>query len=458
MPPQRRVDNCRQPECLALRQRYGQMCAARACAQRELERLEAEMALQRMRHGDGRMGPNQRRVEPGGDAATRRENVHILKERIRAVRALIEKINSDPDPESDVVLKAIEARIESIEAQLNTEEGDIGPLVDSYQKLQTAASKHRIETQPLDCAICLEDIQPNTHMMGKNCTHLFCMNCVAQTAFSQVKPAHQVDDNPYWEHVGYHEDLGPNGLGVAHQYRVRPEHFEEDGVTYKTFPANVWVRCPSCRDDHYCNASYFDMCKQAMATIDENDSMPQALKQPKDIVDEMVAGDLLLCLDAPKAEGYVGPDLVLVVEAKIPGTPDIGNFPRGPQLGAQLRMLGYSWDRGEKTGGNGWVCEKRSDHTVHPRNYRSGQLLKTAPQRKRKMIDIEPSPEGVRRMEEQKVLQGGGTWKFAYPRPPPAVDNNAEAGPSGEAPSPMNAYGAQDVHAEMPETDDEPLL
>lgn len=448
MPPRRARNpnpnpnnHCMQPECVSTRQRFGTMCAARACAQKALDRLETEMRLAAMRNGgNGEYAAGQRRVEPGGDPATVRENMHILKERIRAVRALIEKINTAPDVGSDEVLVAIEARIAQLEARLLTaEDEEIGALVESYQTLQAEASKRRVEKQPLECGICLEAITPDTLMMGKNCTHLFCMQCIAGVGFSRVKPGlgePQRDTNPYWEHVGHAEEETINGPSVVHQYRLRPEYVEEDGVTYKGFPADTWVRCPECRDPHYADAPYFGMCKQAMDTIDQDEVEPQAPKQPQEVVDEMVEEDLLLLLDAPKAEGYGGPDLILAVEAKIPGTADNPNFLKGPALGAQLRMLGFAWDRADKTGGNGWTREKRFDDVVRAGDYRGGQLTKTAATRKRKMVDIEPGPDGQRRQEEQSVLQGGGTWKFAYPRPPPVIAA-AEAGPSGEDPAPL---------------------
>lgn len=464
MPPQRRArrnqgpqgPQCNQPACVSTRQRLGTMCAARACTQRELESLEAEMALMRARNGgDGRMGPNARRVEPGGDAATQRENQGIIKSRIRAVYALIEKINSAVSAARDPILKAIEGRVEMIQHQLATGEGDIDPeIVAEYHTLEMEASKMRMEKQPMECGICLEPIDPKTHMYGKNCVHCFCMGCIATLGFAQAKPGWQVHDNPWWEHTGHQVDFGPNGEGVVHEYRIRAEHLEEDGTTPKVLPTDIWVRCPECRDPHFADAAFFQMYKQAHANLEQDDAEPAAPKQPVEVITEMVAAELLLLVDAPKAESYQGTDLVVAVEAKIPGTSDHGGFPRGPPLGAILRLAGFELDKKVKTTGSGWVREKSrviaDGFTVHPLDFRGGSLTETKPQRKRKFVEIADAPDGSKRQEQQWVTEGGGFFKFAYPPDyvPVVVvgDNNSEAGPSGEGPSPLNA----DAGAEVP--------
>lgn len=443
MPPQRRAarrqpgeSQCMQPACVASRQRLGQMCAARACVQRDFERLEAEIALIRARNGgDGRMNPAARRVEAGGDAATQRENIVILKSRIRAVMALIEKINSAVSASHDPVLKAIEARVASIMEEMSRGDEDPG-LVDEYHQLEREASKRRIEKQPLECGICLDAIDPKAHIMGKNCVHVYCPNCINGLALSQVKPGidePQRDNNPYWQHAGHREDETINGRSVIHEYTLRPEHLEEDGVTYKTFPANVWVRCPECRDPHFADVGYFGMYKRAMNTLNDSDDLV-AIKQPAEVLAEMQQQEVLLFVDAPEAEGYDGPPLVVAVEAKVPGTPPVGDFPKGPTLGGMLRLAGFQLDRKQRTTGNGWVREKSlvlaSDLVVHPLDFRGGKLTQTQPQYRKTWVTIPDGPDGTERQEKQKILTGGGFFKFDYPVPPRAIGNNDEAGPS----------------------------
>lgn len=442
MPPQRRArrnqgpqgPQCQQAACIALRSRLGGLCAARACVQRDFEHLQAQVAIMQARAGgNGALPAGARRVEAGGDSATQRENIHILKARIRAVMKTIEEISASGSAANDPVIKAIEERVATIEHELNTGEGDLDPaVVEEYHTLQAEASKMRVEKQPMTCGICLDPIGATTHIMGKNCVHTYCIGCIASVAFSQVKPSHQVDDHPYWQHAGHQQDLGPNGMGVAHNYAIRPEHLDDEGVP-KVFPTNTWVSCPECRNPHYADAAYHDMYKKAHATIND-DSDLVAPKQPVEVITEMQAEEVLLIVDAPKAEGNEGPDLVLAVEAKIPGTPDHGDFPRGPTLGTVLRLAGFELDKKVKTTGSGWVREKslvESDgFTIHPIDFRGGTLTMTAPQRKRTLVQIADGADGAERFERQLVEQGGGFFKFSYPAPPPAVGNNAEAGPS----------------------------
>lgn len=418
LPNQRNQHNeqCLNPRCRDLRSAYGGMCAARAMAQRQVERLEAELAIARIRRGgDGRLGENARRIEPGGDQHNRAENLHVLRERFRALRALVEKLNREPPAADDPIVCALEARVAQLEQKL-AEAGDdeveiIEATFNEMEAVKAANAAMRKEKEQIECGICLEPLTTTSFLMGKGCYHYFHPTCIARAAMRKKMPAYRQEANPYWHDVTPDHDYP--------SYELKPETLDEEG-NCKVFPEAVWYGCPECRDPHYADKTYWDTCQEALTTIDQQEAA--ANPQPAaDVLENMRAEEQLLLLDVQAPAGYEGPALVMMVEAKIPGTPDDPQFPHGPTLGGHLRRAGYKWDRNaEVCGGKVWYREKRFDDVVNPPDFRGGALAKSRASRKRKMVNIAPDPvTGARRQEERLVEEGGGTYKFNYPAPPP---------------------------------------
>jgi len=438
MPPARRQartnqpahTQCTDPRCVSMRQSYGQMCAARGIAQRRVDRLEAELGLRNARvgTGTGAIPANLRRVQGTGDQNSISEDVFTMRERLRGIRALLRESKASTDAATTLIVEALEARFDTLSNQLATaSDADFTAIWEAVQETKKLLETKKKETQPMTCGICMDELDEANFMCGKNCYHSFCMTCISTTGMNQLKPSHAVENNRYWEFTGTRvtDRLNLDGSNVVEPtFRLRPE-FSDDGYTAKSFPANTWVPCPMCRDPHYADQAYFEVCKRAIDTLDANDEAANQQTPPTDVIQEMRDEEQLLLIQVPNDSTKV-----MFVEAKIPGVPADPRFPHGPMLGGHLRTAGFQWARDpEVTGGaSAWWRNRRFDDVLESPNFRGGQLEKTVP--RQKVIEEatgEVDEDGNQLFRRRKVSGGHGSWKFLYPRPAP-VEN--EAGPS----------------------------
>ena len=424
---------CQDSRCIQMRTSYGNMCAARACVQRDLERLEAQIGMREIRRGrNGSIPAHLRRVEGTGDAATVREDLHSLRHRLRGVRAVIREARLDEDENRDLKITAYEAELHRLHQIIQTaiSADEVEGTFASIDSLVKMIAKEKTDSQPMKCVVCLEDLADDNFMTGKNCYHACCLTCIATCGMTSVKPVYAAEDNQYWEFERMRQNGTTNPDGspqIEPVYRLRPE-YSDDGETATAFPVNVWVACPTCRDDHYSNKTYYDLCKTALTTMDEDEHVAQP-RSPSDVIQEMRDEDFLVLLEVPDM-----PDRVMIMEAKMPGEQLDPKYPKGPALMAAFKACGfkYSFDGSDCGGAKGFWRPQQPDDTVNPPDFRGGKLEKTKP---RSEYFNEPTgehdEEGNEILRRRKQPPGPGSWKFTYPRPQPA---NGEAGPSGSSP------------------------
>ena len=418
--------NCTNHACVQIRSSFNGVCASRGIMLRQVEALEAQLGLQRVRAGGhGQMPANMVRVEATLDSRQRQENVHVLRERLRALRALI--VQTNRSDENSSVVKAINDKAAELEQALPMVSDELlGETVAVVHSLREMASKMAVEVQPMQCGICYEAFTGPDAVTGKNCYHWFHPGCLSMAAYMMVQPGHRVDNHEYWEFIGYNTDARGT---VTPNYRLKPEFLEADGETAKGFPRNVWLSCPVCKDPHYANDAYMSMATQALSTIDQQDtiglpelSAPEQLQKWRD-------DRHLLFVEPPGV-----PNIVMLVEARIPGRAPPDGFPAYGKSGGVYRQCGFVWDKtGATCGGNAWYRPRREGDIVDNLVGIEGTLTKTEAKHKKQKVQIEDGPEGQKRFEERKVLEGGGAFKFNYPVPTAEEEEEAEAEAEADA-------------------------
>lgn len=411
---------CTNHGCAQLRTSYQGVCASRGILLRQVEALEARLGLERIRAGGhGQMPANMVRVEATADPRQRQENVHVLRERLRALRALIFQTNRTE--ENSAVVKHINDKATELEESLPMVSDELlGETVAVVHSLREMANKLGVAVQPMICGICYEGFMGGDAVTGKNCYHWFHPGCISMAAYMNVQPRHRVDNHPYWAYTGHTIDsLGEH----TPNYRLRPEFLEADGETAKGFPRSVWLSCPICKDPHYANDAYMGLVTRALATIDQQDPIAQPEFSAPEQLQKWRDDRHVLLIEPPDTT-----NVVMIVEARVPGRAPPEGFPVYGKAGGVYRQCGFVWDKtGATCGGNAWHRPRREDDTVDNYLTIDGTLTKTQPSNKRRMVEIDDGPEGQKRFEERKVLEGGGTWKFNYPVPTAEEEEEAEA-------------------------------
>jgi hypothetical protein len=400
---------CSNHACVQLRASYQGVCASRGILTRQLERLEARVGIERVRAGgDGRMPAGMVRVEAACDARQRQENLHVLRERLRALRALVQQSSRSEDNEA--VVRAMREKADELEQTVPTVLDELlAETVGVVCALRDVASKLAVEVQPMLCGICYGSFERDDAITGKNCYHWFHAGCVAMAAYTRVQPRHRVDDHPYWAFQGYttHADGS-----VAPRYALRPSLLEADGETAKGFPRSVWLPCPVCNDPHYANDEYMRLVTQALATLDEPDATDVAAELPApDQLQKWRDERHVLLIEPPGTAGTV-----MLVEARVPNRAPPEGFPTYGKAAGVYRQCGFRWDGTGAAcgGGNAWHRARRDDDVLDDLRAVGGTLVKTRPTNKRRLVAIEPGPDGQPRFEERRVLDGGGAWKCSY--------------------------------------------
>lgn len=422
----RRASTCTDPECARRRHSLASVCRHRAVLERELERLQTAQEVAAFRAGgDGRLPPRRQRILGMGNQAARREEALLLRERLRGSRALLER-DQAPTAQDKIVDRLMNEKLDALFLEMENDEVSSERLAEldmEHKALEEMIRKRKKADEASTCSICLEELSPSDFMMGKNCYHLHCTNCIPMMAMLACKPSPYGvvnTSNAYWQGEGEpQEGMGP------HSYCIRPEHLDEAGML-KVFPQGQHVQCPQCRDPSYADAAFWNVTKEALKTIDAED-VSDTPQEASEVVAEMRRLGMLLVLDAPKPEGYDGKDLVMIVEAKIPGTPDEEGHPHGMKLRPFFMELGYQWDHDmSKCDGKAWWRVKVAGEEVDSTNKGGGALAKTrATMHKILVPSASLGPEGATLWEEGKEARGGGTWKFEYPKPESLVSRRA---------------------------------
>jgi hypothetical protein len=394
------------------------MCAARAVAQRRLERTETQLAIERMRAGnhDGRLATHAARVEHSADARQNRESIHLLRHRLCSLRERILATNARQD--SAAVVKAMNEAAARLEATLDPETSNWTGTPEEYDAakasvdgLRQQASLLAIDTQPMCCIVCFEGFSGADCITGKNCYHWYHPTCIAQAAFAKVKPTDQfvVDNNPYWVFDRY------DGGRVL--YKLKPEFVAEDG-SVKGFPLNTWVDCPECREP-YADSKYFSMATQALATIDEEEALELPLTAQEQLSKWREEGHVLL-VNPPGVDGIV---MAITAKPEGVGATRVEGFPHemGKTAGV-FRQCGFTWDKtGEQCGGGrAFYREQRFDDQPSDLALIPGALTKTQGQPRYEWVvttETEMLPIDRQVKKRQKVWSEGGSWKFEYPAP-----------------------------------------
>jgi protein-arginine kinase activator protein McsA len=395
------------------------MCAARAIAQRQLEALEARLGFARViGGGDSGLPPNVARVEHTTDARQNTESVHLLRERLRALRTQIVELNMAQD--NDETVRALNEKASDLEESLDTVSDDLlGSVVATVDKLRTLANKMSTSAQPKHCGICFEGFEGADAITGKHCYDVFHPKCIAMAAFTKVQPNYVDHNNRYWRFVDYATDA--RGVHTPN-YVLRGEFLEADGETPRGFPGGTWVDCPQCRRP-YADSFYFEMVERARATIDDEDNLAApTLAPPEQLREWRDAGHVLLVAPPDTT------DVLMLVEARIPGRAAPDGFPVFPKASGVYRQCGFTWDRtGDRCGGgSAYYRARRFDDVVDDLSDIGGELRRTQPSHKKRLFEIDDGPDGRKRYEERRVLEGGGSWKFDYPRPA-AEEEEAQA-------------------------------
>lgn len=412
---------CTNHACVQLRSSFNGVCASRGILLRQVESLEARLALEDIRAGGhGQMPANMVRVEATADPRQRQENIHILRERLRALRALIQQTNRTE--ENSAVVKAINEKATDLEKSLPTVSEELfDETFAVVQSLRQMASKMSVDVQPMLCGICYDGFKGTDAMTGKNCYHWFHPGCISMAAFMTTQPRHRVDNHAYWDFTGYNTD--EQGV-VTPQYRLKREFLEGDGETAKGFPANVWLPCPVCKDPHYANDAYMTMMTTALATIDQENPVAQVELSAPEQLQAWRDNGFILLIEPPATTG-----VVMLVDARIPGRAPPDGFPAYGKAGGVYRQCGFVWDKpGTICHGNAWYRPRREDDVVDNYLVIDGTLTKKKAINKRQMVEIEDGPDGEKRFEQRQVPQGGNTWKFDYPVPSAEEEEEAEAG------------------------------
>ena len=426
----RRNTPCTNNVCVQTRTAYAGMCAARAIAQRDLEALEARLGIQRVRAGGhARLPANAVRVEHTADARQNSENIHLLRSRLRSLNALIEQ-SKRPEENSGVV-KAINDKAKELEESLDSVSDDqLGPALAVIHSLRDIANKQAKDDEEMHCMICYEPFNGSDAITGKNCYHYYHPSCVSMAAYVTKQPRFVDNNNPYWDFIGYDTD----SLGVhTPRYRLKPEFLEQDGETAKGFPADTWLKCPHCQDPHYANDSYMRMVMQALNTLNAEDPLPAAPLSAPEQLKKWRDERFVLLVESPDTPG-----IVMLVQARVPGKSPPEGFPAYGKASAVYRQCGFVWDEtGERCGGGkAYYRARHFDDVVDDLTAIEGELSKTAPKKREEIVVTEDTAhlEGEeRRYKKQKTLQGGGAWKFDYPKPSTEEEEEEEAEAEAEA-------------------------
>lgn len=419
-----RGDGCDRPDCQNLRVRFQGMCASKAILERERDALETRVRILAMRNGedDGVMGAAPR-IDPAyGNAHQQRENLHLMRGRLRALNALLNEQQDvqhrqhqiTPVAELHAGLKAQREQNDRLGSEF-----DMTKFVQE-QVLDEWLAKARVEAQPYPCeAYCFQPLAAGEAMMGKNCYHLFHTACIARDALQQTCPSGmppRVDDDPFWVCTGV-EDAAPPHVGERYAYALRDEVEQQLLEGRAPFPPNVMVACPECRQP-YADKAYYDLCIKAINESGAAGEDPAAADQPPQqlLASLRADGDLLL-LPVPGDDTQV-----MLVRAKVPRTfsdPRVDNMAHLTRL---AQANGYHFGAAGAEGGRAYVRRKEFDDVLDA--LPPGAVLRqTDPKQVTQWEDF--TDAGGNHLRRQvRVLRGGGTYKVDLPLP-----GQAAAGP-----------------------------
>lgn len=405
---------CNNPSCVSLRQRFGPLCASLACTARERDALETRNRLLEVRLGrGGEMPGNVPRAESNGTPSQQRESLHMLSERLKALGALItEWQRAQTNAPRLQALEALANELgQKMQAKLDDgEEWDeaLGQQTDAVEKLVREA---RVELQPYVCGMCLDPLVQGKAVLGKNCYHYYCIECVSENALRAVQPIIEKHDDPYWEYVRGVPAADPINDSDRHEYRLRPE-------AKGTFPADYWMRCPECNEPHYCNKAYYDMVMEVLRNpVADAAAEEEERESPSAVVEKLRNEDRAFLLDAPGPVPEGERPKVMLVPAKVPRTAQDPITDNQRKFNDLCNALGFRFGPVGDDGGKAHNREKEFDDVVDTL-IAGATLRKTLPVKKRVWVDAFDA-EGQPIKKQGTAETTGGTYKIDLPRPDP---------------------------------------
>lgn len=334
-PPQRQRqrDNCTRQECVARKRKIGGMARAIAMMGRELDALRAQDAMRDVHRawhegnrqqgaaaGVGVMGAGHDRVEPNQNGIGLQEARHMMRSRLRALRALVEEHIERAKQQG--LVGPLEKTLDALKLQLDgASDTEHDTVYEQAKALEHIITNARVKAAPFECTVCLEEIKPNALFLGKNCFHFTCSGCVLSMGQTKARPIYRRDTDPIWEDITPHED--------AATWVVR-----EDATN--TFPVGTWVHCPECRKD-YTDNMYYDFVVSCRATIDEGIE-DEIKEEPTEVIDRIRRNGWIRLVEVPDE-----PDKVMMVSAKVPRTPVEPTMPRDLVLSNYLEQMGFKF-------------------------------------------------------------------------------------------------------------------
>ena len=338
------------------------------------------------------MNGDDERVEPNQAGPNLQEAMHTMRSRLREMRALI-------DEQLDQVTRQSRlGPLKQLLEQLQEELQDMDPSDDAWdakfnQGMAMVEVLKDAEKQacPYECAICLMPIARDCIMLGKNCFHYMCSDCILSTAQHDARPIYRRGQDPIWEDIAPEEPVA--------EWRVR-------AGAENTFPEQFWVKCPECRRD-YADKAYFDLVLECRRTIDDVANAAPPREDPEAKIADLRRRGLLLLVPVPDDEEYV-----MMVPAKVPRSAVVPDMPDGLKLSTLLNSVGFKFGKV----GEGRANHKRRHDDDEVDELPAGSVIRmTAPRAVETLVETghhdangEPYLKKVKRVPEGAV----GTFKI----------------------------------------------
>ena len=366
------------------------------------------------------MPGNVPRAETGGAPAQQRENRHMLSERLKALGALIaEWARARANAPRLAALETLAADLK--QKMREQEDGDDwdDALYQQWDAIDKLVREARVEMQPYVCGMCLDPLEQGKAMLGKNCYHYFCVECVSENALRAVQPITETRDDAYWEYVRGIPAADPINESDRHEYRLRPE-------AKGTFPADYWMRCPECNEPHYCNKAYYDMVVEVLRDpVANEEGEADVQESPTKTLERLRNEDRAFLLDAPGPVPEGERPKVMLVAAKVPRTGRDPITDDQRKFNGLCNALGFRFGPVGNDGGRAYYREKEFDDVVDVL-IAGATLRKTRPAKKRVWVDaFDSAGEPIKKQGTAETA--GGTYKIDLPRPD-AIAQGAEDG------------------------------
>ena len=361
--------------------------------------------LERRATGQGAMQPGDRVVDVVNADPHRRElDLYCLSERLKMVNAMLTaKVDHATTKEKIPVLQSI---IEEYSNRANSlAEDELYLVMELHERVTTIKEQlehAQREVAEYICAICRCDLEPGKVILGKNCYHMHCLDCVSQQALIQVKPILHVTNHPVWE---FKNTIAAVDITESDQnvYELR------EGMA-GTFPSNIHTSCSICRNDSYADQAYYDACVrlQADPRPSPTSSAPVGVESAESKVQAYRDDGLVLLLQAP---GYSSK--VMLVSSKIPRSP-VDERMQHMTFQALCRDAGFTY--GAVGGGSAMNRNKVEGEEVD--GLPLGATLRLTAQR---MVTQQTSnsvgEDGRRTIVQERVLSGGDNYRVDLPPP-----------------------------------------